>query len=664
MAANARRKLLGRARKAVFHCTARCVRRAFLCGLDPTSGEDYSHRRDWIVNRQQQLAQLFTIEVEFRAELSNHLHVVLRTRPEIAARLRPREVARRWLTITKLAKCMSDEMPEPDEKRIDKLVGNKKQIEKLRRRLSKISWFMGILLENIARRANFEDHCGGRFWETRFKCREITDASGLLLCGIYVDLNPIRAGEADSPETARYTSLFQRLEAQSQRKNARDRADGWMAELTLRPERKADEALAYSSRSGRRASDLGVLPISLEDYVMLFKWTARLLKSGERSKIPKDLEGVLDKLDVNHEKWVDTVDSYERSFCHAVGSPESLAKVAERMEASHLKGVTAQPSHLHLAPSLPARQVLACCSWRFALDLRALGCTWCASSLSFTPSARSPTTIDTLPHDCTVSKGTLSPAKPRVGHVKRQGICFCAIVPSRTKGRVSASASASASEKLRRRLSKISWFMGILLENIARRANFEDNCGGRFWETRFKCREITDASGLLLCGIYVDLNPIRAGEADSPETARYTSLFQRLEAQSRRKNARDRADGWMAELTLRPERKADEALAYSSRSGRRASDLGVLPISLADYLKLLLWTARLLASGQRSKIPKDLEAVLDRLDVNHEKWLDTVDSYERSFCHAVGSPESLAKVAERMEASHLKGATASRRIFT
>ena len=87
MAANARRKLLGRARKAVFHCTARCVRRAFLCGLDPTSGEDYSHRRDWIVNREQQLAQLFTIEVEFRAELSNHLHVVLRTRPEIAAQV-------------------------------------------------------------------------------------------------------------------------------------------------------------------------------------------------------------------------------------------------------------------------------------------------------------------------------------------------------------------------------------------------------------------------------------------------------------------------------------------------------------------------------------------------------------------------------------------------
>ena len=157
MVACARRKLLGGARKAVFHCSTRCVRRAFLCGRDPLTGKDYSHRRGWIINREEQLAQLFTIEVEFRAEMSNHLHAVLRTRPEIAKRLSPREVARRWLTITKLAKSMSDAMPEPDEKKIDQLVKDKKEIAKLRQRLSSISWFMGILCENIARRANRED---------------------------------------------------------------------------------------------------------------------------------------------------------------------------------------------------------------------------------------------------------------------------------------------------------------------------------------------------------------------------------------------------------------------------------------------------------------------------------------------------------------------------
>lgn len=341
MASSSRRKLLGRARKSVFHCSTRCVRRAYLCGKDPQTGKDHSHRRGWIINREEQLAKLFTIEVEFRAEMSNHLHAVLRTRPEIAKRLPPRDVARRWLTITKLAKCMSDDMPEPDEKKIDELVKDKKRIAELRRRLSSVSWFMGILLENIARRANREDGATGRFWEARFRCRECADVSGILLCAIYVDLNPIRAGEADSPETARYTSAYQRIEAQTQRKNARNRADGWMAELTLRPERKADESLAYSSRTGRRASDLGILPMSLEDYLKLLRWTARLLRSGQRSTIPKNLEAILERMDVSHEAWLETVDNYETTFCHVVGSPSSMAEAAQRMDASCLKGAAA-----------------------------------------------------------------------------------------------------------------------------------------------------------------------------------------------------------------------------------------------------------------------------------------------------------------------------------
>ncbi|MGM0487393.1 MAG: hypothetical protein ACQESR_11615 [Planctomycetota bacterium] len=140
----------------------------------------------------------------------------------------------------------------------------------------------------MARRANLEDGCRGRFWETRFKCRECADPSAVLLCGIYVDLNPIKAGEADSPHTACFTSAYQRIEAQTQRLDARHRADGWMAELTLRPESQATETLASTSRTGQRASDMGILPISFDSYVRLLDWTAHLTRSGERSTIPAE----------------------------------------------------------------------------------------------------------------------------------------------------------------------------------------------------------------------------------------------------------------------------------------------------------------------------------------------------------------------------------------
>ena len=93
-------------------------------------------------------------------------------------------------------------------------------------------------------------------WENRFKCRECTDESAVLLCGIYVDLNAFRAGEADAPETSALHVDLSASASAGMRKNPADRPDAWLGELTLQPERKSDEVLACTSRrSGRRASD-------------------------------------------------------------------------------------------------------------------------------------------------------------------------------------------------------------------------------------------------------------------------------------------------------------------------------------------------------------------------------------------------------------------------
>ncbi len=59
-----------------------------------------------------------------------------------------------------------------------------------------------------------------------------------------------------------------------------------------------------------------------------------------------------------------------------------------------------------------------------------------------------------------------------------------------------------------------SWLMAILCEYVARRSNREDGCTGVFWEGRYKCRELVDDAAILVCGIYVDLNQIRAGDDD------------------------------------------------------------------------------------------------------------------------------------------------------
>lgn len=92
--------------------------------------------------------------------------------------------------------------------------------------------------------------------------------------------------------------------------------------------------------------------------------------------------------------------------------------------------------------------------------------------------------------------------------------------------------------------------------------------------------------------------------------------------------------------------------------------MGVLPISLADYVKLLLWTAEQLKSGQRNTIPADLIVVLDRFQVQHDAWLDTVEKFGKMFGHAVGRADTLTPVTDRMGLKHMKEAAACRATFT
>jgi hypothetical protein len=94
----------------------------------------------------------------------------------------------------------------------------KETIAIYRQRLYDISWLMASLSEPIARQANKEDGCTGRFWEGRFKSQALLDEGAVLSCMAYVDLNPIRAKIATTPETSKHTSIQKRTKAIQQHK--------------------------------------------------------------------------------------------------------------------------------------------------------------------------------------------------------------------------------------------------------------------------------------------------------------------------------------------------------------------------------------------------------------------------------------------------------------
>src|ERR1700733_14404754 len=143
----ARRQVVLEDEVGVYHCIARCVRRAFLCGMDPYTGRDYSHRKEWILDRMRELAGLFAIEVCGYSVMSNHLHLVLRNRPDIAERWSDGEIALRWRRVFPPRDDTTGEPVEPTEHDLAMLTANPERLLELRKRLSNLSWFMRCLCE-------------------------------------------------------------------------------------------------------------------------------------------------------------------------------------------------------------------------------------------------------------------------------------------------------------------------------------------------------------------------------------------------------------------------------------------------------------------------------------------------------------------------------------
>jgi len=341
MANCARKEIIRPGIPGIFHCWSRCVRRAFLFGNDPYSGKNYDERRTWILERIKFLLACFFIDTGFKAILSNHFHLVLRTFPQMAQRVSAQEIARRWLRVYPGKRVLDGKWIEPKEEDVQKLAKDATKIATLRERLSNPSWFMAALSEYIARRCNREDKCSGRFFEGRFSCREVTDESSLLICGMYVDLNQIRAGEAIVPEESTCCSIFYRLGAENllpdrivQMYREPITAE-WLAPLTLGPNDLGD----VPSSTPHRASDKGLLSMTLEEYIKLLDWVGRTRGPGKQGAIPANLAPILDRLGIVSETFVETVENFPKIFRRLAGSVETMKNRAKEMGRKCLHGV-------------------------------------------------------------------------------------------------------------------------------------------------------------------------------------------------------------------------------------------------------------------------------------------------------------------------------------
>ncbi len=361
----ARRETVRDDEVGTYHCMSRCVRRAFLCGKDEYSGHNYDHRKDWIKERLEHLSGHFGVEVLGYSVMSNHVHLVLRNRPDLCKEWSDEDVADRWLRLFPKSYNLQGKVNAPQPERIAELVASPKKVQERRERLGSISWFMRCLNEPIARRANQEDDCKGRFWEGRFSSQALLDEGAVLACLAYIDLNPVRAKIAETPEDSEYTSVHDRVKTVQAKekvkllkKKARQRSLTSRQKTLLKKARRASTAdnwlTPLEDKPG--AKQRGAVNLTLEEYLQLLDWSGSMLKKGKRGAMPEDLAPVLERLQIEEQKWLATVSRFDSWFKRAAGRAESMAELAKRAGRAWFKGIRASRAVFRqdLSPPAPA----------------------------------------------------------------------------------------------------------------------------------------------------------------------------------------------------------------------------------------------------------------------------------------------------------------------
>ena len=229
------------------------------------------------------------------------------------------------------------------------LAGDREKMDEIRERLSSVSWFMRCFSEYIARRANREDRCKGRFWEGRFKCQALLDEAACLAAMAYVDLNPVRAGISQTPEGSEFTSIFDRISTRQVRqkstgsgtKNPSDsegiRAKAREIKKTLTT---ADQWLCpidNETPEGPR----GILSLNTDQYIDLVDWTGRQMREDKRGAIPDHLAPILVRLEIDTSRWVHTVQNYGSIFQRMVGKIDAMTATAQQAGKRWWQGINA-----------------------------------------------------------------------------------------------------------------------------------------------------------------------------------------------------------------------------------------------------------------------------------------------------------------------------------
>jgi hypothetical protein len=232
-------------------------------------------------------------------------------------------------------------------------------------------------------------------------------------------------------------------------------------------------------------------------------------------------------------------------------------------------------------------------------------------------------------------------ARPSLIERWQQGVC----------GVAEQEAAEHLITQWRQRLCDVSWYMRCVNEYLARRANAEDRCTGRFWEGRFKSQALLDEAGLLTAMAYVDLNPIRAGIAATPEASDFTSIYARIQAFKRTQDQRLAAPAAAPSVPM---------IAFCDALPDQRP---TIPFTFHDYLELVDWTGRATRDDKRGAIDQRLPEIMRRLNIQTEAWQRTMQPRGNVFGRALGQLDHLRLHAQTLGQSWVRGLRQAEQLY-
>jgi REP element-mobilizing transposase RayT len=277
------------------------VRHASLCG------KGFEHRKVWLEMRLELLTTHFGIEVCGFAILDNHMHVLCRLDPGVADGWSDEEVIRRWIAVYP-PPALKTADAETVTQWVKRQCEDSAKVAQYRERLQNLGWFMKALKEPLARLANKEDGCKGAFWDARYKSIAVLDECALLTMCTYIDLNPLAAGIAKTPEDSPHTSIRQRVNHVRQTGafetlQIAARAKSVAAAIIEGEIEQSHWLCPLQDRSGHGTVREGMLTgFSLSGYLDLVDWTARVCRTG-KARMSDKVAGIMDRLGTMAESW-------------------------------------------------------------------------------------------------------------------------------------------------------------------------------------------------------------------------------------------------------------------------------------------------------------------------------------------------------------------------